>query len=244
MVPRRSAPAQLEDAQRLFEGGLDIYTTIDLGLQADAEAAVERVLPQVAGDGSLNPDAAAVIMGTTPEDDGHVLAMVGGRDFFAGDDDAKFNLASGSGRQAGSSMKPIGLAAALQIGIPVTRFYDATSPIEIDVPPVCGPIWKVRGNRRRPNPGRRHQVVSQHGVRPTLIGIDRSGSSRCRGTRYGEGRIQPVCAATGTENVNMVEMATVYSTFAATEFGSTRFLSPNRQPRRPAVRACCQLNRF
>ena len=31
----------------------------------------------------------------------------------------------------------------------------------------------------------------------------------------GEGRVQPVCAAIlGTENVNMVEMATVYSTFA------------------------------
>ena len=69
------------------------------------------LLPQVAADGSLNPDAAAVIMGTTADDDGHILAMVGGRDFFAGDDDAKFNLASGPGRQAGSSMKPIGAAS-------------------------------------------------------------------------------------------------------------------------------------
>ena len=78
----------------LFEGGLDIYTTIDLDLQAEAEAAVERVLPQTAADGSFNPDAAAVVMGVTPADDGHILAMVGGRDFFGADDDAKFNLAN------------------------------------------------------------------------------------------------------------------------------------------------------
>lgn len=214
--PRFGATRE-ERTTLLFEGGLDIYTTIDLGLQADAEAAVERVLPQVAGDGSLNPDAAAVIMGTTPEDDGHVLAMVGGRDFFAGDDDAKFNLASGSGRQAGSSMKPIGLAAALQIGIPVTRFYDATSPIEIDVPPVCGPIWKVRGGTDGDRTLADATKWSRNTVYAQLM-ID-IGPQRfvemSEALGIGEGRIQPVCAAIlGTENVNMVEMATVYSTFA------------------------------
>ncbi|MEM9468108.1 MAG: transglycosylase domain-containing protein [Actinomycetota bacterium] len=201
----------------LFEGGLDIYTTIDLGLQADAEAAVESILPQVAANGSLNPDAAAVVLGTTDADDGHVLAMVGGRDFFGGDDDAKFNLASGPGRQAGSSMKPIGLAAALQIGIPITRFYDATSPIEIKNPAVCGPTWRVRGGGGGDRTLASATKWSTNTVYAQLI-VD-IGPQRfvemAEALGIGEGRIQPVCAAIlGTENTNMVELASVYSTFA------------------------------
>ena len=81
---RRRAVLPSRRLHALVEGGLDIYTTIDLDLQAEAEAAVERVLPQTAADGSFNPDAAAVVMGVTPADDGHILAMVGGRDFFRG----------------------------------------------------------------------------------------------------------------------------------------------------------------
>ncbi len=201
----------------LFEGGLEIHTTIDLTLQAKAEEAVERVLPQVAADGSLNPDAAAVVQGVTDDDDGHILAMVGGRDFFGGDNDAKFNLASGSGRQAGSSMKPIGLAAALQIGIPITRFYDATSPIEIDNEPVCGPIWKVRGGADGDHTLADSTKWSRNTVFAQLM-VD-IGPPRfvdmAEQLGIGEGRLQPVCAAIlGTENTNMVELSTVYATFA------------------------------
>jgi len=201
-------------ARLLFEGGLDIHTTIDLELQADAEAAVEAILP----DNGSNPDAAAVVMGVTDEDDGHILAMVGGRDFFGGDEDAKFNLASGKGRQAGSSMKPIGLATALQFGFSVLETYDAPNVIEIVRPNVCGPTWRVRGGAG--------------GAEVTLIRATRSsinvvyaqlmldiGPQRfvevAEDLGIGEGRIAPVCAAIlGTEDVNMVEMATVYSTFA------------------------------
>jgi len=198
----------------LFEGGLKIYTTIDLELQAEAEAGVERVLPQVAENGTLNPDAAAVIMGTTPEDDGHILAMVGGRDFFAGDDDAKFNLASGSGRQAGSAMKPIGLAAALNMGISISHYYDVENPVEI-THPSCGRRWRVRGGG--PSTLYEATVWSRNVVYAQLV-VDTTPQRFVEMAELlgiPEGRIQPVCAAIlGTENVNMVEMATVNATFA------------------------------
>ncbi len=205
-----------ERIRLLFEGGLKIHTTIDLGLQAQAEAAVERVLPQVAADGTMNPDSAAVIMGTSRSDDGHILAMVSGRDFFGGDEDAKFNLASGSGRQAGSAMKPIGLAAALQMGIPITRVYDATSPIEI-TEATCGPTWKVRGGKEGDSTLADALTWSRNTVFAQLV-VD-IGPQRfvqmAETLGIGKGRIQPVCAAIlGSENVNMVEMATVYATLA------------------------------
>lgn len=204
-------------ARLLFEGGLTIHTTIDLDLQAKTEAAVERALPRYRADGSENPDAAAVVMGTTSEDDGHILAMFGGRDFFGTRDDAKFNLASGSGRQAGSAMKPIGLAAALQSGIPVTSVWDSPREIEIDNWPVCGKPWQVRGGASdesitlvRATRSSINTVYAQliERIRPQALVqmAERLG--------IGLGRIAPVCAAVlGTENVNMVELATVYSTF-------------------------------
>ncbi len=207
-----------EDRSRLlFEGGLTIHATIDLDLQARTEAAVERALPRFREDGSENPDAAAVVMGTTPGDDGHILAMFGGRDFFGDRDDAKFNLASGSGRQAGSAMKPIGLAAAVQSGIPVTSVWEAPSEIEIDNGPVCGEPWEVKGGSGD------ESITLIRATRSSINTVFAQLIERIRPPSFvqmaerlgfGAGRIAPVCAAVlGTENVNTVELATAYSTF-------------------------------
>ncbi|MDW3218787.1 MAG: transglycosylase domain-containing protein [Acidimicrobiales bacterium] len=206
-----------ERARLLFEGGLTIHTTIDLELQARAEAAVTEVLPEYAEDGRINPDAAVVTLGTTAQDDGHVLAMVGGRDFFGDGNFAKVNLASGTGRQAGSSMKPIALAAELQRGRSITRIWDAPLRIEIDEPSVCGGLWRVRG-------GTGGQVTLARATRLSLnsvyaqvvadLGPD-TFVDMAEQLGIGEDRLAPVCAAVlGSENVNMLEMATVYSTFS------------------------------
>jgi membrane peptidoglycan carboxypeptidase len=201
----------------LFEGGLTIHTTIDLDLQAKAEATVERILPDIAADGRKNPDAALITLGTTPEDDGQILAMVGGRDFFGDGDFAKLNLATGTGRQAGSSMKPIALAAVLQRGTPVTSVWPAPTRIEIDEPSICGPVWRVKG-------GVGSDVTLIRGTRSSLNVVyaqvmvslgPKNYVAMAERLGIGEGRLAPVCAAVlGTENVNMLEMATVFSTFS------------------------------
>ncbi|MEZ5244673.1 MAG: transglycosylase domain-containing protein [Acidimicrobiales bacterium] len=204
-------------ARLLFEGGLTIRTTIDLDLQAKAEAAVADVLPDIAADGRKNPDAAVVTLGTTAADDGHVLAMVGGRDFFGDSTYAKLNLATGTGRQAGSSMKPIALAEWLQSGRPVTSMWDAPVRLTIDNPQVCGGPWNVRGGTGgrvsliRATRSSLNTVFAQVmvAIRPEKF-VERAES-----LGIGEDRIKPVCAAVlGSENVNMLEMATVYSTFS------------------------------
>lgn len=212
--PTREARTKL-----LFQGGLEIRTTIDLKLQAAAEAAVEAILP----DNGVNPDAAAVTLGVGGEVDGHILAMVGGRDFFGGDPDAKFNLASGKGRQAGSAMKPIALATALNSGFSVTETYDAPNELEIDRLQVCGPVWKIRGGRGS-TPEAPVRVSLVQATRSSIntvyaqLMIDIRPSNFVRMSEQlgiGKDRIAPVCAAVlGTEDVNMVELASVYSTFA------------------------------
>lgn len=204
-------------AQLLFEGGLDIHTTIDLNLQAQAEAAVAEILPQFDENGRENPDASAVTLGTTAADDGHILAMVGGRDFFSDSDDAKVNLASGTGRQAGSSMKPIAIAAALQRGTAITSLWPAPGRLELNEPAICGSRWNVRG-------GSGGSVSLVRATRSSLNTVFAQLMVSLRPEVYvdwaeklgiGEGRLEPVCAAVlGSENVNMVEMATVFSTFS------------------------------
>ncbi len=73
-------------------------------------------------------------------DTGEVRAMVGGRDFFGAGSAAKLNLAV-RGRQAGSSFKPLVLAAALAEGIPASKTYAAPGCITLGYydngKPVC-----------------------------------------------------------------------------------------------------------
>ncbi len=212
-------PTREYRTQRLFEGGLDIHTTIDLGLQAGAEAAVEAILPN----NGANPDAAVTILGLGGAEDGHVLSMVGGRDFFGDDTDAKFNLASGKGRQAGSAMKPIALATALTRGYTVAKTYDAPDEIEIDRPDVCGPLWTIRGGLgSEPEAPVDADLIeatqrSINTVYAQLMVDIRPANFVTMAERLGlePSRIAPVCAGVlGTEDVNTVELATMFSTFA------------------------------
>jgi len=140
--PARAAELATYQAREdlLFRGGIRIRTTVDLDLQAQAEASIEAILPRGAG----VPDAAAVVIDPST---GQVLAMVGGRDFFGDSDFANVNLAMGTGRQAGSSMKPIALAAAIDRGIAVTQNFPAPQVIELQPPDLQSP-WKVRGGSR------------------------------------------------------------------------------------------------
>jgi penicillin-binding protein 1A len=92
-------------AERTYYGGLQVHTTLDLGLQRAAEAAVTGYLP-----GSEGPTAALVAIENST---GKVRAMVGGRGY----DESPFNLATEGERQPGSSFKAFDLAGALEDGI-------------------------------------------------------------------------------------------------------------------------------
>lgn len=119
----RFGASKRERRDLLFAGGLKIRTTVDLAAQAAAEEAAASILP-----GADDPDVALVslVPGT-----GEVRAMVGGRDFFGDGSAAKLNLAV-QRRQAGSSFKPLVLAAALEEGIPLSRTYAAPGCISLD----------------------------------------------------------------------------------------------------------------
>ncbi len=116
----------------LYTGGLNITTSIDDTLQRAAEDAVLKGLQALEGklikkrtDGM--PLQAALV--AIDPSSGHILAMVGGRDFSA----SQFNRAWQALRQPGSAFKPIIYATALERGYSaVDMLQDTPLTVKLD----------------------------------------------------------------------------------------------------------------
>jgi 1A family penicillin-binding protein len=122
-------------ARALFQGGLKIYTTLDLKLQKAASDAVSKVLTS-----KKDPAAAMVSIEAAT---GKVKAMVGGSDF----EKNKYNLAVQGKRQAGSAFKPFTMIAALESG--VSPGYTLNTPSPITLTDSSGQVWKTQNYSHR-----------------------------------------------------------------------------------------------
>src|SRR5207302_6291489 len=119
--------------RRVFGGGLNVQTTIDLRLQKLARKAIESVLKEPNG-----PSAALVAIRPST---GEVVAMYGGDNFRQ----SQFNLAVQGERQPGSSFKPFVLATALKQGIsPATTF--PSKPVNIFIGDKYWPVHNYEGD--------------------------------------------------------------------------------------------------
>ena len=107
-------------AERVSIGGLKVYTTIDLAMQQAADAAVEQGLAEI--EKTLPKRRTKTIKESEPlqaalvaidPTNGHVLAMVGGRDFVK----SSYNRATLAKRQPGSAFKPFIYSAAVEGGL-------------------------------------------------------------------------------------------------------------------------------
>ena len=99
---------------QVHEGGLRVYTTLDVDLQSVADRAVSDGLAAYERRHRLRAGASAVQAALLAIDNasGEVKAMVGGRDF----NESKFNRATQALRQVGSSFKPYVYTAAIDQG--------------------------------------------------------------------------------------------------------------------------------
>ncbi|NIA18368.1 MAG: PBP1A family penicillin-binding protein [Actinobacteria bacterium] len=105
------------------QGGLKIYTTLDLYKQKIAEEVIEERAQK--NKDNYNASNAALI--SIDPKTGQVLAMVGSKDFFDEEIDGQVNITT-SLRQPGSSMKPLVYAAAFVKGYtPDTVLYDVVT---------------------------------------------------------------------------------------------------------------------
>jgi len=119
--------------ERVYQGGLKVYTTIDLDMQKAAEAEIAQSLAEIEkrqlkrvkqAQPSTDPLQAALV--TLDPTTGEVRAMVGGRNF----DQSRFNRATQAHRQAGSAFKPFVYASALEQGFTAASVItDLDNPI-------------------------------------------------------------------------------------------------------------------
>ncbi|MDD4052652.1 MAG: PBP1A family penicillin-binding protein [candidate division Zixibacteria bacterium] len=143
---------------KLYNGGLKVYTTLDLPLQQSAEEAMTRHLDSLqrmveARHDSYDPNYTFVVMkdgvrthiykrieGAAISIDnktGDILAMVGGHDF----DKTQFNRATQALRQPGSTFKPFVYTAAIDNGwTPDSILFD--NSIVLNIP--GSPDWRPR----------------------------------------------------------------------------------------------------
>ena len=116
------------DQDTVMQGGLKVYTTLDPSKQAAAEDAIQSRLDAIGND---RLDAALCAVDPS---NGHIVAMVGGRDY----SENQFNLATQARRQPGSSFKIFTLAAALNAGMNPNVLINCNSPMQFT------PTWKVQ----------------------------------------------------------------------------------------------------
>jgi penicillin-binding protein 1A len=208
-VRRQLVKTYGEDA--VLRGGLRVQTTLDQGLQKQAYDAVYKTL----WDSKNDPSGALVTMDT----DGHVLAMVGGRDW----NQSKVNLAVGSGgggvgRQAGSAFKPFVLAETLHEGYSVESSFLGPEKITLPKADNCND-WEV-SNFDNEGFGRlnlidatAHSVNTIYAQLVTAIGPQNViPTAQALGIKS---PLDPVPSITlGTQNVSVMEMADSYLSFA------------------------------
>lgn len=106
--------------EKVEQGGLRVYSTLDYDMQKLAEKAVSDNINSLGAKyGAKN----AALVSVDPKT-GEVLAMVGSKDYFNKSIDGQVNVAT-SPRQPGSSFKPFAYAAAFEAGYqPETMIYD------------------------------------------------------------------------------------------------------------------------
>jgi penicillin-binding protein 1A len=209
----------------LYQGGLQIHTTLEPDLQEAGQRIVEGRFPNPS-----DPDAAIASVDART---GAVKAVVGGSDF----EESQVNLATGqggTGRQSGSAFKPFTLAAAFEQGLPIGKVYNGASGQRVN----CG---------RHGGP---YRVINAEGGSPGFVNLATATADSINAVfvqlaidvgppkivdvahRMGiRSHLDPYCTVTlGVEEVTPLEMANSFATLAnggihCEPFGITRVVT-------------------
>jgi 1A family penicillin-binding protein len=190
-----------------YGGGLRVFSTLDLDMQRKAQQAYDEVLS------SQNDELQAALVAVDPSN-GHIRAMIGGRDFVT----APFNRAVDSKRQPGSAFKPFLYSKAIDVGLTAADMImcEPVSFPQKGAPDYAPTDYGDEGYHYRPFTLKEAIMVSDNVVSVRLneaVGPERTAE---HARKFGfEGPIKPYLSlALGTSEVSPLEMASAYGVFA------------------------------
>jgi membrane peptidoglycan carboxypeptidase len=221
-------------------GGLQVFTTIDLGLQKKANQILASWMPlppyeqNVAACKQILPNETDTFLATYAEThscvptgamtmvDNHtgaVKVMASGLPF----EFSQFDLAVQGRRNPGSSFKPFGLVAALEQGYTMGHTWSGESPIEIECPFPCAPngsnIWTVH-NAGSSDGGITLEQATYNSVNAVYAQLSLEVGPEnvvnvAKSMGIDESPLDPVLSIVlGSSAVSTLEMANAYSNFA------------------------------
>lgn len=204
---------------KLFKGGYTIVTSIDSTMQQYAEEAVAKQYEN----GRLADSRQEFALTLVDPETGFVKAMIGGKDYWNGD---QFNIAtSANGRPIGSTFKAFTLTDAIEKGISPSTMMNCNGPVKVSTGNgTSHPIYNYgRTDYGTMSIADMTAVSSNTGyVRLSFTDSEQSGvtpaSINETAARLGlnEANLKQNVATTtlGVENANTTEMAAAYATFA------------------------------
>jgi membrane peptidoglycan carboxypeptidase len=192
-----------ERKEKVLTGGLRIYATLDPKMQADAQRAMDNILPE-------KPGFTGSLVAIDPRN-GEVKAMVAGPGF----ESSQYNIATSyPGRQSGSTWKVITLAAALESGFSPNDLVEGTSPCAF------GAQWGQTQNAEGGGGQMTLRAATAHSVNCAFARTELAvGLPRVIRTAQDMGitqtTLKPILTLTlGTIESTALEMATVTATIA------------------------------
>jgi penicillin-binding protein 1A len=217
-------------SNQVYEGGLRVWTTLDMDLQALAERAAERQLTKLETDlklkttranfvaaagaeraGQRTPYLQAALVALDPRN-GQIRALVGGRDW----NHSNFNRAVQARRQPGSAFKPFIYTAAIDNGFHPT---DIIVDEPISFPGGDGkPYAPENYDRTYRGPVTLRYALQQSVNVPAVKLLRKVGTSlvasyaRRLGIR--SPIVQDLSLALGTSEVSLLELTSAYGVFA------------------------------
>ncbi len=195
----------------IYRDGLRIETSIDRELQEAAEESVARRL-----ENTEYPVEMSLV--SLDPSNGHVLAMVGGRDY--SQSQVNLGLGGSTGFQPGSSFKPVVLATAFTRGLGPSTVYPAPGTWS---PPGCSGPGCTIANYDYANRGeislREATRASVNTVFAELISNVSIEATVAMGRALGLERLDPTAPygaslSLGAAESSPLEMASAYGTFA------------------------------
>ncbi|HXV44328.1 MAG TPA: transglycosylase domain-containing protein, partial [Anaerolineae bacterium] len=175
-LERTPARYNIPDLETIYQGGLKVYTTLDLDLNNKAQEIAAGHIKQLLDDGHNASNACVVSI--RPKT-GEILAMVGSVDYWDEDNDGNVNVCTADpGRQPGSSFKPFNYLTLFSQGVynAATMVMDVRQSFPDDPnPPYVPENYDPTGLGKYHGPVRlRNALASSYNI-PAVWAISRAG---------------------------------------------------------------------